>query len=65
MTSHSDDIIKYIPRHHRLLPPQPGEAFLNEVAMLFREMPYGDLVKFCQVTGADSDFLWKWAYGRR
>lgn len=60
MTSRSE-LIKYMPPKMReaLAPP-----LLGEVAMLFRQMPYGDLVAFATATGADPDFVWEWANGR-
>lgn len=58
------EVVKYLPRHHRLLPPAPLFHPLEEVALQFRTMPFGDLIRFCKLTGADPEFLWEWANGR-
>lgn len=62
------ELLKYVPARYRLSPPAqiippplPGEVFLREVAMYFREMPYGAFVLFCKETGADPQCLKQWS----
>lgn len=68
MTRFPSEVIKYIPERHRALAVQEMEPppldWLGEVALLFREMPYGKLMAFCDATGADHAFLWEWCNGR-
>lgn len=62
MTTCPSEIVKYIPAKYREMLPAPPH--LGEVAMLFREMPYGEMMRFCKATGADPEFVWEWANGR-
>lgn len=39
--------------------------WLNEVAYLFREMPYGDVVAFAEATGTIPPKIWRWAKDRK